>query len=66
MAGVQLTDLRPFANQALKKQKKLRKQDKNLAVNPFAYSGTLSRDKSTSRDPKSGSYQWAQKLKDPL
>jgi len=63
-AGVQLTDLRPFANQALKKQKKLRKQDKNLAVNPFADAGTLSRDKYTSRDPKSGSYQWAQKLKD--
>ena len=63
-AGVQLTVLRPFADQALKKQKKLKKQDKNLAVNPFADAGTLSRDKYTSRDPKSGSYQWAQKLKD--
>ena len=64
MAGVQLTDLRPFATKAFKTNKNLKKQDKNLAVNPFADAGTLSRDKYTSRDPKSGSAQWQGLLND--
>ena len=65
MAGVQLVDnLAAFTDAAKSKNKTLTSRDKNVAINPFADAGALSRDSYFSRDPNTGSYGWKAELLD--
>ena len=65
MAGVQLVDnLAAFTDAAKSKNKTLTSSDKNIAVNPFADAGALSRDTYFAKDPNTGSYGWKAELLD--
>ena len=70
MAGVKLVDnLKDYASGSLltdaaKTNKKLKKPAKNIALNPWADAGSLSRDKYFSGDRTTGSAQWKGLLDD--
>ncbi len=70
MAGVKLVDnLKDYASGSLltdaaNTNKKLKKPAKNIALNPWADAGSLSRDKYFSGDKTTGSSQWKGLLDD--